>query len=83
VGDLVQHPADVGQASGALGVLERALAGPEALGFEDGFKDPRTAVLAVIALDVGAGVVEAVADDFCGAAAHEAAPQGSIIGFST
>ena len=42
---LVQHPADVGQASGALGVFDGALAGTEALGLDDFFEDQRTAVL--------------------------------------
>jgi hypothetical protein len=37
--DLVQHPADVGQTSSALGVLYGALAGAQALGGEDFFEN--------------------------------------------
>ena len=80
---LVQHPADVGQASAALRVFDGALAGAQALGRDDFFEDQRTAVLAAIPLDVGAGMAEAVADDFCGRTAHGAVSRGSSIGFST
>jgi hypothetical protein len=69
--DFAQHPADVGQASRALGVFDDALAGAQALGSEDFFENERAPVLENILLDVLPRVMEAIADHFRTGIAHE------------
>jgi hypothetical protein len=59
---LVQHPADIGQASSSLRVFDGAPAGSHTLGGEDGLEDQRAPVLGQIPLDVSARVVETKAD---------------------
>jgi hypothetical protein len=59
---LVQHPADVGEASGAFGVLGGASAGAEAFGVQYHIQDQRAAVAMEILLDIRARVAETITD---------------------
>jgi hypothetical protein len=59
----VRRPADVRQASGALRVLDRTLAGAKLLRFQDFLQNQRAAVLPHVIFDVLSRVLEAVTDE--------------------
>jgi len=60
----IRHPADIGQASAALGIAGGAVADPGPGRCRDPFENGRTAVSGGILPDILPGVAQAVTDQF-------------------